>query len=160
VIQQDTVKSVARNLILGRWALRRDGYLLLPNMSGMLLLVPASSSVCFVHISIYMKMRWFPIMHSITVLLTALNKMKTEGSGKIPVPITFLFIERLNKYSWNYASLYVLLLATNTFILNSHELCRQHTRIPGRQLQIAAFLFPAAPENAHGVCGKHSVTQY
>jgi len=121
VIQQDTIRSIARNIILGRWTLWRDEYFLLPNMSGMLLLhEPASSGICFVHISIYMKMRWLPIMHSTTALLTALNKIKTEGSGNIPVPITFLFIERLNKYLWKYTSCYVLLLVTNTFILNSH----------------------------------------
>jgi len=49
-------------------------------------------------------------MHSTTVLPTALNKMKTEGFGNIPVPITFLFIERLNKYLWRYACFYVLRL--------------------------------------------------
>lgn len=121
VIQHDTIRRIARNLILSRWTLWRDGYFLIPNMSGMLLLHEAASSgICFVHISIYMKMQWLPIIHSTTVLLTALNKMKTEGSGNIPVPITFLFIERLNKYFWKYASFYALLLAANTFILNSH----------------------------------------
>lgn len=89
--------------------------------SGMLLLhEPASSGICLIHISIYGKMRCVPIMHSKTVLLSALNKTKTEDSGNIPVPITFLFIERLNKYMWKYTSFYVTLLATDVFVLNSH----------------------------------------
>jgi len=113
VIQQNTIRSIARYLILGSWTLWRDGYFLLPIMSGMSLLhEPASSSICFIHISIYLKLRWPHIMHSATVLRTALNKMKTEGSGNIPVPITFLFIERLNKYLWRYASFNVLCLDT------------------------------------------------
>lgn len=121
VIQQNTIRNIARYLILGSWKLSRDGYFLLPIMSGMLLLQePASSSICFVHIGIYLKMRCPHIMHSTTVLRTALNKMRTEGSGNIPVPITFLFIERLNKYLWRYASFYVLRLATYSSVLNSH----------------------------------------
>lgn len=89
--------------------------------SGMLLLhEPASSGICLIHTSIYGKMRRVPIMHSKTVLPSALNKIKTEDSGNIPVPIAFLFIERLNKYLWKYAYFYVMLLATDMFILNSH----------------------------------------
>jgi hypothetical protein len=43
-------------------------------------------------------------MYSETVEVVALNQMTAEGSGNIPTPITFLFIETLNKYFWKYAS--------------------------------------------------------
>ena len=94
-------------------------YLKIRSSVMLLLHEPSSSGICLIHVSIYEKMRRVPVMHSKTVLLSALNKMKTEDSGNIPVPITFLFIERLNKYMWKYASFYVMLLATDMFILNS-----------------------------------------
>jgi len=56
VIQQDTIRRIARYLILGSWTLWRDGYFLLPFMSGMLLLhEPASSGICLIYISIYLE---------------------------------------------------------------------------------------------------------
>lgn len=130
-------------------------------MSGMLLLYePASFGICFLHISIYMKMRWLPIMHSTTVLLTALNKMKTEGSGNIPVPITFLFIERLNKYLWKYASfLYCFWLQTRVYLI--HVNCGDSTtKFRAGTDRILASCSLSAPQHSHGICGKHSVKQY
>jgi hypothetical protein len=161
VNQQVTIRSIARNLILGSWTLWRDGYFLLPRMSGMLLLhEPTSSGICFVHISIYMKMRWLPITHSTTVLLTALNKMKTEGSGNIPVPITFLFIERLNKYLWKYAFyMYFFWLQTRLYLI--HINCGgSTTKFRADSDRIPTSCSLSAPQHLHGICAKQSVTQY
>ena len=156
VIQQDTIRRIARNLILGSWTLWRDGYFLLPSMTGMLLLhEPASSGICFVHISIYMKMRWLPVMHSTTVLLTTLNKMKTEDSGNIPVPITFLFIERLNKYLWKYASfLYWFWLQTRLYLIhiNCGDSATKFWAGSDRILASCSSCSLVAPKHPHGIC--------